>query len=322
MSDRLLIAGELGSRYGAAAILVSDPANRRWLGHPKLEEDLLLLASGAVCTVPGEDPEDLRLALGGLGIAPGALLASDKGVGVAPPGYLCVDLSDDLAAARMRKEPAEIELISAAASLASIGQEAVRSAAAEGVAESELWESAQAAMASVARPEETLCDLLSGGRTAAIDGHPGPGRVRPGDPVLFDLAPMSAGYWADSCSTFAVGHPSAGLRARHDTVRGALESGIEAARPGLEAGELDAHVRGRLEAAGLTCPHHIGHGVGTAPQEPPFLVPHEETVLEEGMTIAIEPGAYGEGFGIRLEHLVLIEADGARPITTHSLNLT
>ncbi len=322
MSDRLLIAGELGSRHGAAAVLVADPANRRWLGHPDHEGDMLLLTSGAVCTVPGEDLDNLSVALGGLGIAPGALLASDKGFGVAPPGYLCLDLSEDLAAARMRKDAEEIERISAAASLASIGQEAVRAAAAEGVSETEMWKGAQAAMGIVGKPDETLCDLLVGSRTAAVDGFPGAERAGAGDPVLFDLAPMSDSYWADSCATFVVGNPSARLRARHDAVRAALEVGIEAARPGLTAGELDALVRARLDAAGLACPHHIGHGVGTAPQEPPFLLPQDPTVLEEGMTIAIEPGAYGDGFGIRLEHLVLIEADGARPLTTHSLNLT
>jgi Xaa-Pro aminopeptidase len=51
------------------------------------------------------------------------------------------------------------------------------------------------------------------------------------------------------------------------------------------------------------------------------LVPGEPTVLDEGMVIAIEPGAYADGFGVRLEHVALIEADGARPLTTHALDL-
>lgn len=228
------------------------------------------------------------------------------------------------------KDAGEIEAIAAAAGIASAGQEAVRVAAVEGAGEEELWQYAQVAIAAAAArlqpgaelEVELLCDVLAGERTAAIDGLPGETRLATGDPLLFDLAPRLAGYWADSCATFAVGTPSAGLRSRHDSVRAALEAGIAAARPGVAAGAVDAAVRDRLAADGLSCPHYSGHGVGLSAQEPPFLTPGESTPLAEGMTIAIETGAYGEGFGVRLEHLVVIEADGARPLTTHSLTLT
>jgi Xaa-Pro aminopeptidase len=93
------------------------------------------------------------------------------------------------------------------------------------------------------------------------------------------------------------------------------------AQPGTRAGALDAAVRAVLAEAGLDCPHHIGHGVGADPQESPRLVPGDETMLEEGMVVAIEPGAYTDGFGLRLEHLVAIEAGGPRVLTAHSLDL-
>lgn len=329
MSERLLIAGELGSRLGAAAVLVSDPANRRWLGRSEEEDETLLLCQGAVRSVGKGDGPSLERTLGELGVSRGALLAADTLPAHALPGYPCLDVSADLAAARMRKDPEEIEAIAAAAGLASVGQEAVRASAVAGVSEAELWQVARGAVMAAAaeivsgadRELDLLCDLLAGPRSAEVDGPPGARRLTPGDPLLFDLAPRLGGYWADSCATFAVGRPSAALRARHNSVRAALEAGICAARPGADAGEVDAAVRGRLEADELRCPHHSGHGVGVAAQESPFLLPGEPTRLEEGMTIAIEPGAYGEGFGVRLEHLVVIEADGARPLTTHSLTL-
>jgi len=329
MSDRLLVAGELGSRHGAAAVLVSDPANLHWLGRPGTAGETLLLCSGAVRSINGKGP-GIEQTLAELGINRGALLAADTVPVPGPPGYLTFDLSADLAAARMRKDAGELAAITAAAALASAGQEAVRASTVAGAGEEELWQSAWAAIAATAgrnrpgaAPEiDLLCDLLAGERTAAIDGPPGATRLAAGDPLLFDLAPRLAGYWADSCATFAVGTPSARLRSRHDSVRAALEAGIAAARPGVAAGAVDAAVRDRLAADGLRCPHHSGHGVGLCAQEPPFLTPGESTPLEEGMTIAIETGAYGEGFGVRLEHLVVIEADGARPLTTHSLTLT
>ena len=49
---------------------------------------------------------------------------------------------------------------------------------------------------------------------------------------------------------------------------------------------------------------------------------HDETELAVGMTLALEPGCYGGGFGVRLEHLVLVSEDGCEPLTTHSIELT
>ncbi len=323
MTDRLRIAGELGSQHGAAAVLIANPANRRWLGQSDAEGEVLILSSGVVAVHETGGSTDLRGALRDLGLDRGALLAADKVFGQALPEYPCVDLSEDLAVARMSKDESEVELVAAAASLASAGQERLREASQAGVSELELWALAKSAMIDLAGGEiETFCDLLVGARSGEVDGAPGEARIKEGDPVLFDLAPMRDGYWADSCATFAVGSPSLALRSRHDAVRSALEAGIAAARPGISAGRLDSIIRDPLHKAGLQCPHHTGHGVGAAAQEPPWLVPSESTILEQGMTIAIEPGAYGDGFGVRLEHLVLIENDGARPLTTHSLDLT
>ena len=52
-----------------------------------------------------------------------------------------------------------------------------------------------------------LADLVSGPRTADIGGPPGPRMIAEGELVLCDLVPRVAGYWGDSCSTFAVGEP-------------------------------------------------------------------------------------------------------------------
>jgi Xaa-Pro aminopeptidase len=323
MTERVRRAGEMGSRHGAAAVLVADPANRRWLGHSDTDGEVVLLCSGAVRTVARHEGEALDSTLEALGINRGALLGCDRIFASELPGYPCLDLSQDLAAARRCKEPEEVERIRTAARLASVGQEAVRGAAQAGVSELELWGVGQRAMTEEVRGTVgALIDLMVGERTVLIDSQPGGQIVEAGDPVLFDLAPEFQGYWGDSCGCFVVGEPSASLRRRHARVRAALEAGMEAARPGVEAREVDAAIRAELGRDGLECPHHTGHGVGTAPQESPWLIPGNAMPLEEGMTIAIEPGAYGEDFGVRLEHLVLIEADGARPLTTHSLNLS
>lgn len=233
-----------------------------------------------------------------------------------------VAAGNDVALVRAVKDLGEVERISAAAELVAAGQAAVREAVREGASEREIWAASVSAIATVAGgPVEAVVDLMASARTALVGAPPGDARVRTGEPVLFDLAPCRDDYWADSCATFVVGAPPAKLSRRHAAVRRALEVGLAAARPGVEAGAVDAAVRSELAAAGLECPHHTGHGVGLAAQEPPWLVPGDATVLEEGMVIAIEPGAYSGGFGVRLEHLALIEAAGAQLLTNHDLSL-
>ena len=191
-----------------------------------------------------------------------------------------------------------------------------------GATELDIWDAARLAMRKAAGGHVHSCvDLMSGDRTQAIGLPPTPRPVLAGDAVLFDLATRRGGYWADSCSTFCPGSPPVALRRVHDAVKRALEGGLAALRPGIRAGELDAVVREILAAGGLGCPHHIGHGVGATPQEAPWIVPGDQTVIEEGMVIALEPGAYGEGIGVRLEHLALVEASGARVLTTHSVDI-
>jgi Xaa-Pro dipeptidase len=221
------------------------------------------------------------------------------------------------------KDAHEVELILAAAELVEAGQRAVRERVEPGVTELELWEAASTAMSALRPgPTEALVDLMVGEGTSEIGRPPGPAAAAPGDPVLFDLAPFSDGYWADSCATFSCGTPSHALRRRHDAVRKALECGLGSIRPGVRACEVDAVMRAALAEAGLECPHHTGHGVGTVPQEPPWLVPDDETVLTERMVIALEPGAYSGGIGVRLEHLVFLRPDGPELLTTHSLDVT
>ncbi len=50
--------------------------------------------------------------------------------------------------------------------------------------------------------------------------------------------------------------------------------------------------------------------------EGPRLGAKAEDVLTEGMVVTIEPGVYLPGqFGIRIEDMVVVEADGARVLT-------
>ncbi len=173
MRAQILRAGELGSRLGAAAVLVADPANRRWLGRSDGEGEILLLASGEVRAIRLAEEKPVAV-LADVGIHRGAMVGCDAPLARQLPGYACLDLSGDIKRARMRKEPSEVAAIKAAAELASVGQEAVRSAAVAGISESELWAVAQGAMgAKAGRSVDAAVDLMVGTRTSLADSPPG-----------------------------------------------------------------------------------------------------------------------------------------------------
>ncbi len=159
-------------------------------------------------------------------------------------------------------------------------------------------------------------DLVAGPRTAAVGGAPENRTMAEGELVLCDLVPRRAGYWGDSCATFALGEPSSVAVSNHRRASDALARVLDAVRPGVVAGELDALARN-----GLDYPPPSGHGLGCDWHEEPRIVPGSETVLEEGMVVAFEPGCYEHGEGVRVEQVVLVTADGCEILSGHGLEL-
>ncbi|HEY4621353.1 MAG TPA: Xaa-Pro peptidase family protein [Gaiellaceae bacterium] len=353
MPERRERALDIASRARAEAVLAAHPSTVAWLtGYvadietgpsPFALSPLALVAGGGPPTlVVSRDEEEAAAATGcavvsypGFGLGPmnpveGAAEALERTVGgrmvATEPGALpaslaarvsWVDAAAELAAARAIKEPDEIEKLRRAIALCDTGQKEARARAAPGVSEIELWADVRAAI-EVAAGGRTplLADLVSGPRTEEIGGSPGERTLTEGELVLCDLVPRRDGYWGDSCATIALGEPNATARRKHRAVREALERTVEAVRPGLRAGDLD-----ELARSGLDYPHHTGHGLGTAWHEEPRIVPGGKTVLEPGMVIALEPGAYADGEGVRVEQVVLIGEDGCEVLSGHELEL-
>lgn len=237
-------------------------------------------------------------------------------------GHDLRDITDPLRRARMVKTPAERAALQRCADLTSAAQRVARQAARAGRTELEVFADIRAVWdRAVGHRSEVTGDFMTGiERTAAIVGWATDRVLREGDPVIADLAPRLDGYWGDSASTFVLGEPDPRLRAMHAAVRGALDAGIAAVRPGITAAALDAVVRGAMP--GFTYPHHTGHSVGAASHEFPTISPGVEVPLEEGMVILLEPGAYDpEVGGVRLEWMIRVGADGAEIMSDFPLDL-
>lgn len=266
--------------------------------------------SGALAALEGADAVSADLAS-----LPGALAWE-----LARRGVEVVDVRTELRRARAVKDPDELEAIRAAIAVADAGQAAARAGLAAGRTELELWAETRLALERAAGGRiPVLADFVTGERTEEVGGLPGERVVAERDLLLVDLVPRVGGYWADSCATFACGEPTAAARAAHGRSRAALERALALVRTGASSAEIDAAAR--REVGGEGYPHHTGHGIGTAFHEEPRIVPAIDRTLEPGMVIALEPGVYEEGAGVRVELVVVVTEDGYDVLSGHDLSL-
>lgn len=161
--------------------------------------------------------------------------------------------------------------------------------------------------------------VLAGANSANPHGSPGQRPIQPGEVLLFDFGTTHAGYCSDITRSFVVGEPTAKVREVYEVVRQANEAGRKTARPGVPANEVDRAARKVIVEAGYGdyFTHRVGHGLGMAGHEGPYLSRDNDQLLEAGNIVTIEPGIYLAGeFGIRIEDDVLITPDGADSLTT------
>jgi Xaa-Pro dipeptidase len=166
--------------------------------------------------------------------------------------------------------------------------------------------------------------ILFGEHGADPHGRPGERVLKRGDVVCADVSACLDGYWGDLTRCAAVRPTSEWAQAAWLVVRDAQAAAVEASRAGTRARNVDAAQRRIVEAAPHlgSCIHGAGHAIGLELHEPPFLVPGNETVLEEGMIFTIEPGIYRRDIGgLRLEDDVLVARGKPELLSTLPLAL-
>ena len=128
-----------------------------------------------------------------------------------------------------------------------------------------------------------------------------------------DIGGGKDGYSSDITRMAVMGTPPKSFIEIHAIVEAAVQAAMAAARPGVKAHVVDDAARGVITDAGYGeyFMHRTGHGMGIEIHETPYITASSQTVLEEGMVFSIEPGIYlPERFGIRLEDIVILRADG------------
>jgi methionyl aminopeptidase len=133
-----------------------------------------------------------------------------------------------------------------------------------------------------------------------VHGIPGERTLREGDIVSIDFGAVYHGLHGDAAVTVPCGRVSREALNLIEATRGALASGIAAARAGARLGDISAAVENHAASRGFSVVReYTGHGIGRQmhedPQipnctEPPYgLQPGTGPVLKKGMTLALEP---------------------------------
>ncbi|MDY6049885.1 MAG: aminopeptidase P family protein [Corynebacterium sp.] len=300
------------------------------LGALTADHDLAALGITAVGWSDGEDPYACaaQLLAGAAAPAPVAISSTMTvdhffALKSALPEAEWVDATTALASLFMRKQPDEVEWLTRAGAAIDRVFEQVPGLLTAGRTEREV--AADIERLILVDHDSVDFIIVGSGENGANPHHSFSDRVlQAGEPVVVDLGgSMGPGYHSDCTRTFVV--PGADPEPRfvdiYEVVRQAQEAAVEAVRPGRTAGEIDAIARDIITASeyGEYFFHRLGHGIGLAEHEPPFIIAGSDQVLEESMTFSIEPGIYIPGWaGVRIEDIVTVTADGARRLNTTS----
>lgn len=116
-------------------------------------------------------------------------------------------------------------------------------------------------------------------------------RLRDGDVLFIDTGSQYDGYFCDFDRHYAVGSPADLVRHTYDAVYAATDRGLNAVRPGRRACDIWRVMTDALDAHASEVSYigRMGHGLGLSLTEPPSIHSQDETVLELGMVITLEP---------------------------------
>lgn len=173
-----------------------------------------------------------------------------------------------------------------------------------------------------------------------VHGIPSPKKIlQEGDLLSLDFAVFYNGYCADAAVTLGIGKIKSSAKRLMDITYNALMEGIKQTVVNNRVSDISYAIQSYVEANKMSVVRElVGHGVGTKmheePQVPNFGNKNQGILLEEGLTLAIEP-MVNEGthkvvwledgwtvctadgsLSAHFEHTVAITKDGPLILTT------
>ena len=160
--------------------------------------------------------------------------------------------------------------------------------------------------------------VVSGPNSSKPHGVPSERKMQHGDFVTMDFGAKVGGYCADMTRTVALSYATEEMEMIYAIVLKAQEAAIAATKEGATGAEVDGVARKIIDDAGYGeyFGHGYGHSVGLEVHEDPNCSPGNTKPLTAGVVCSAEPGIYLPGkFGVRIEDVVIVTADGCEDIT-------
>lgn len=209
---------------------------------------------------------------------------------------------------RAHKSPAEITLLRRSAEIAAAGIAAAMTACEPGAYEYQLAAIARCVFSLHGCGPDAYAAIVGGGPNGCVLHYSALSRrLEPTDLIVMDYAATLQGYCSDVTRTFpASGTFTAAQRKLVEDVHEVQQALLAEVQPGARLSELGKLCGRLLMAKGYRVDHGPCHHVGLAVHDPSI------DVLEAGMVITVEPGAYLEdqGMGCRIEDTVLVTENG------------
>ncbi|MBM3794333.1 MAG: aminopeptidase P family protein [Acidobacteria bacterium] len=220
---------------------------------------------------------------------------------------------------RMVKSADEIERISHAVQINSLAYAAALARYKAGMTERELAAEIDYQMRRGGADDTAFYTIVASAAQSALPhAHPTGAAIAPNRLLLIDMGTLFEGYASDMTRVVVPGRIAPADRRLYAAVLEAQLAAIDAVKPGVTAGKIDAAARSTLKKHSLDAlfKHSTGHGLGLEIHEAPRLGKGDKTKLQAGMVITIEPGAYrpGQG-GVRIEDTLLVTESGCRVLT-------
>jgi Xaa-Pro dipeptidase len=268
---------------------------------------------------------DRGIATGAIGVEETMKFLFSDNVRKAAPSATFTSATPVTAGCRMIKSAHEIDLMRLAAKVTLAAYEATYRSLTVGMTQHDVEQMLETAHRKLGF--EGGADVQVGEFSSFPHGSVQPQIIHEGTIVMIDGGCSVEGYQSDITRTFVLGKASDKMKHVFDIVHRAQSAALAAAKPGVEAGSVDAAARQVISDAGYGpdykyFTHRLGHGMGMDGHEWPYLVRGNSTKLQPEMTFSDEPGIYIHGeFGIRLEDDMHIMEGGAELFTPQSPSL-
>ena len=236
-----------------------------------------------------------------------------------------VDGSDAIWKMRMVKSKSEIDRMRVAAQATSRGLDRAFEEIKEGMTEREFCRiiSLRIIEEGADSPQAVICQSGEKFRKRISGGFPSDLRIRKGSYVQVDLGAFYRHYTSDmNRVAFFGGQPSMKEMDDYALYAEANKRGTEALRPGVSCGDVHKAIHSVFEEAGIQGKREsVGHGIGLEVHEPPHITISDNTSLQAGMVLAIEPSHIPGVTNFNCEDDVAVTETGHERLSTMSREL-